>query len=417
MHRYVFLLYEQPEGSDPDSLADVFKGRGGKRAHLAAKATGLGDCVGISWFQSEWGPIVDDVHERIEFIPPPEFQSPKQKAEAAAKAEAEAAAEPVKHIKSILISNKADVNEYKFVSKNNSTLIMEQQKSSVVVDYGQFTEEQIVSNDSKYNNYLREKINELFDLVYKPIIQKSSKGNIVIVHGAWHSGRLLKETAKYLRDDGWAVYTPTIRGNKPGDNRANIDLTQAIQSIDDYIVEHKLSDVIIVGHSYGGMVISGVVDILMENIKRLVYWNAFVPLNGEALVDMTPPLNNGLFEQLAKENDNAIILPFPIWREAFINHADLTLAKQSWNELNPQPYLTFTEKQDFKNFSELSTLNKPKSYINGLADTALPQSLPWHPRLSERLGLFRYIQHNHDHEILFTYPKNLAECIIKASRD
>jgi len=179
---------------------------------------------------------------------------------------------------------------------------MEQQNSNVVVDYGQFTEEQIVSNDSKYNNYLREKINELFDLVYKPIIQKSSKGNIVIVHGAWHSGPLLEETAKYLRDAGWAVYTPTIRGNKPGDNRANIDLTQAIQSIVDYIVELNLSDVIIVGHSYGGMIISGVVDKIINRIKRLVYWNAFVPLNGQALVDMTPPLNNGLFEQLAKEN-------------------------------------------------------------------------------------------------------------------
>ena len=79
LHRYAFLLYEQPEGSDPGSLAGAFEGRGGKRAVLAAKAAGLGDCVGISWFQAEWGPVVDDVHAGIGFMPPPEFQSPKQK--------------------------------------------------------------------------------------------------------------------------------------------------------------------------------------------------------------------------------------------------------------------------------------------------------------------------------------------------
>ena len=326
----------------------------------------------------------------------------------------------IEQIKSILISNSNDpniVNEYNFYSKNNSTLIMQQQNSSVVVDYGQFTEEQIVSNDPIYNNYLREKINELFDIVYKPVIQESSKGNIVIVHGAWHSGPLLEETAQYLRDDGWAVYTPTIRGNKPGDNRANIDLTQAIQSIVDYIVELNLLNVILVGHSYGGMVITGVVDKILTRIKRLVYWNAFVPFNGQALVDMTPPNYNALFEQLAKENDNAIILPFPIWREAFINYADFTLAEQAWNELNPHPYFTFTEKLYFNNFQELASLNIGKSYINGLADLALPQSQGWCPRLSERLGLFRYINHLYDHEICFDYPKVLAECIIQAGRD
>ena len=323
----------------------------------------------------------------------------------------------IDQIKNILISNREKLFNYNFIPLFDSTIIMEQECFSVLVNYKLFTPKQIISNEPVYNDYLREKINELFDKVNKPEIQKSIKGNIVIVHGAWHMGPLLEKTAQILRNDGWAVYTPTIRGNKPGDNRANINLTQAIDSIVNYINELNLTEVILVGHSYGGMVISGVVDKILNKIKRLVYWNAFVPFNGQSLNDLVPDSYVALFDILAKENANAVLLPFPIWREIFINFADFELAEKSWNELNPHPYFTFTEKLEFKNFEQLATLNIGKSYINGLADVALPQTLGWNPRLSERLGLFRYIDHPYDHEICFDYPEVLADCIDKAGRD
>lgn len=326
----------------------------------------------------------------------------------------------IDQIKAILTSNREDLKNYSFYPKSNSTIVMERKCKNVVVDYGLFTPEQIVTNATVYNDYLRDKINVLFDKVFIPVIQKNKKGTIVLVHGAWHTGPLLEKTANFLRKKyDWAVYTPTIRGNKPGDNRANINLTQAIQSITDFILELDLKDVVLVGHSYGGMVISGVVDKLFQKniIKRLVYWNAFVPFNGQALVDMTPQSYNDLFAFLASTNDNAVFLPFPIWREAFINFGDLQLAEKTYNELNPQPYLTFTEKLEFKNFEQLATLNIGKSYINGLADIALPQTLGWSPRLSERLGLSRYIDHPYDHEVCFDNPEVLAKCINEAGRD
>lgn len=323
----------------------------------------------------------------------------------------------IEQIQQILESNRENLLNYNFYPKKNATIIMEQKCLHVIVNYGLFTQEQIDNNEPVYNNYLRDKINELFDKVNKPKIQETKKGTIVLVHGAWHMGPLLKNTAKYLRKDGWAVYTPTIKGNKPGDNRANINLTQAIDSIVEYILKLDLNQVILVGHSYGGMVISGVVDKILSRIKRLVYWNAFVPFNGQSLIDMTPEPYNVLFENLAKENDNAIVLPFQIWREVFINYGDFKLATKSWNKLNPHPYLTFTEKLEFKNFDQLASLQIGKSYINGLADIALPQTLGWNPRLSERLGLFRYINHPYDHEICFYDPKLLAECIVQAGRD
>ena len=88
------------------------------------------------------------------------------------------------------------------------------------------------------------------------------------------------------------------------------------------------------GHSYAGMVITGAFDRLGKKfIKRLVYWNAFVPNPGESLNDMTPPEYISLFDQIVHK-DGSVLLPFPIWREAFINDGDLELAQSTYEKLN-----------------------------------------------------------------------------------
>ena len=79
LHRYVFLLFEQPEGSSPGSLAQLFEGRGGQKAFVGAQEAGLGDLVAATWFESEWHESIDALHEALGFLPPPEFRSPKQK--------------------------------------------------------------------------------------------------------------------------------------------------------------------------------------------------------------------------------------------------------------------------------------------------------------------------------------------------
>ena len=94
----------------------------------------------------------------------------------------------------------------------------------------------------------------------------------------------------------------------------------------------------LLGHSYGGMVITKAADALGNRIRRLVYWNAFVPNDGQCLNDMIPPHYTGLFDQIEKERgDGSVVLPFPIWREAFINDADLALAQRAYELLNPHP--------------------------------------------------------------------------------
>ncbi|MGP8122753.1 MAG: alpha/beta hydrolase [Xanthobacteraceae bacterium] len=237
----------------------------------------------------------------------------------------------------------------------------------------------------------------------------------VLVHGAWHTGELLEPTAAKLRATGHTVHTPTLAGNRPGGTKA-VGLDGAIASLTDYLVEKNLKDVVLAGHSYGGMVITGAADRQMARIRRLVYWNAFVPNNGESLNDMVPPQYIGLFDQVAAASgDNTVMLPEPIWREAFFNDSDGALSADSFARLNPHPYATFTDKIELS--QNPADMQVGKSYLNFTEDTALPHALPWHPRLSSKLGLFRLVQAPGGHEVCFTNPELAARKLVEAGRD
>jgi pimeloyl-ACP methyl ester carboxylesterase len=238
---------------------------------------------------------------------------------------------------------------------------------------------------------------------------------IVLVHGSWHTGELWAPVADHLRAAGHEVHTPTVAGHGKGvDKRVNH--AQCTQSITDYLVQRNLHDVVLLGHSYGGTIISKVVEAVPERISRLIYWNAFVLQDGESLNDNVPPHYRGLFDQIsAASPDGSVIMPFPIWREAFINDGDLATAQRTYELLSPEPYQPFIDKLDLKKFYALQT---PRSYINCTEDIALPPGeWGWHPRMSGRLGLYRLVQIPGSHEVMFTAPQRLAEAIVMAGRD
>jgi pimeloyl-ACP methyl ester carboxylesterase len=238
---------------------------------------------------------------------------------------------------------------------------------------------------------------------------------IVLVHGSWHTGDHWSPVADHLRAAGHEVHTPTVAGHGAGvDKRVNH--AQCTQSIVDHITEHNLQDFALLGHSYGGTIISKVVEQVPDRVRRLVYWNAFVPADGQSLNDNVPPHYRELFDGIAAaSSDDTVMLPFPIWREAFINDADLHTAERTYKSLSSEPYQPFRDKLDLKKFYALQT---PRSYINCMEDTALPPGeWGWHPRMSSRLGLFRLVQIKGSHEVMFTAPDRLAAAIVEAARD
>jgi len=114
--------------------------------------------------------------------------------------------------------------------------------------------------------------------------------NYVLVHGAWHGGWCYRETARALRDAGHDVFTPTHTGlgERAHQGGENVTLETHIRDVCGCIEAEELSEVILCGHSYGGMVITGVADRMAKQIKTLVYLDAFLPEHGQSLNSLLP---------------------------------------------------------------------------------------------------------------------------------
>lgn len=112
--------------------------------------------------------------------------------------------------------------------------------------------------------------------------------NIVLVPGGWQGGWRNTAIAQKLRAQGYQVFTPTLTGLGERFHLANssINLDTHIEDVANVLRFEDLTDVILCGHSYAGMVVSGVADKLSERISALVYIDAFVPKDGDSWWDL-----------------------------------------------------------------------------------------------------------------------------------
>jgi len=148
--------------------------------------------------------------------------------------------------------------------------------------------------------------------------------------------------AQLLRSQGHEVFTPSMTGIGERSHlaSADVDLSLHARDILQAIDYERLDDFVLVGHSYGGMVVTAVADRAAEKIRSLVYLDAFVPKNGEAALDLVRP------EMRDK------ILALPDWRIPPPPPQGMTdRAEIAWIEgrRNPQPLGTFKEKIVLKN--------------------------------------------------------------------
>ena len=112
----------------------------------------------------------------------------------------------------------------------------------------------------------------------------------VLVHGTGHGGWCFRPVATMLRAQGHRVYAPTLTGlgHRAHLISASVDLDCHIRDIGELLRFEDLRDVILVGHGYGGMVITGAADRMHHRVGHLVYLNAAAPANGQSLMDVAP---------------------------------------------------------------------------------------------------------------------------------
>jgi pimeloyl-ACP methyl ester carboxylesterase len=114
---------------------------------------------------------------------------------------------------------------------------------------------------------------------------------IVLAHGAWSAAWAWKKMRPLFASAGHGFFAPTYTGlgERAHLARPDIDLSVHIQDVVGLIEMEDLRDVTLIGHSYGGMVATGVADKVRNRIARLVYLDAFVPKDGQSLLDLVPP--------------------------------------------------------------------------------------------------------------------------------
>jgi len=120
----------------------------------------------------------------------------------------------------------------------------------------------------------------------------------VLVHGAWHGSWCWKRVRKALQQQGNEVFTPTLTGIGERSHllAPTVDLNTHTLDVLNLIRWEELEDFVLCGHSYGGMVVSGVADRIPERIRSLVFLDAFVPEDGESLAHFAPVSSDQLID-------------------------------------------------------------------------------------------------------------------------
>ncbi len=177
----------------------------------------------------------------------------------------------------------------------------------------------------------------------------SATADFVLVHGGGHGGWCWQRVAEPLRAMGHRVYTPTLTGlgERVHLLTPDTDLTTHITDVVNVLKWEDLDDVILVGHSYGGMVITGVADRALDRIAQLVYLDAAHPKNGQSLAD----INLAALRPTVRTVNGVALGIFP--DEALIKGPlGVTDPEDvAWliQKLNPHPWRSFEERLVLQN--------------------------------------------------------------------
>jgi pimeloyl-ACP methyl ester carboxylesterase len=253
--------------------------------------------------------------------------------------------------------------------------------------------------------------------VSKARSREGSKMTYVLIHPAWFGGWCWKKLSPLLRAQGHEVFAPTLTGlgERAHLARPEVGLEIHVRDITNVIEYEDLHNVILVGNSSGGMVITGVADHMPERIARLVFLDAFVPMDGQSMLDVIPPDRRPALEAFVQKEGSGWLLPRfapPPWEKLVTETWQVTeTADLDWilPRLRPTPFGHFKEPVRRKN---PAAEKLPRTYIR----TQWP-----HPGLDRYAGVAsetagwqsRRIASSHLPYI--THPSQLAALLLEAA--
>jgi pimeloyl-ACP methyl ester carboxylesterase len=233
---------------------------------------------------------------------------------------------------------------------------------------------------------------------------QARRKTFVLVHGAWHGAWCWSRVAPMLRAQGHDVFTPTLTGlgDRAHLGRPDTDLDTHIKDVVATMETEGLLAVVLIGHSYAGMVVSGVADRVPSRISRMVYLDAYVVENGKSLVDYVPAERREGFVKSGEANG---FPPFP--PQAF-GVTDPNDAAWVGSRLTNQPFRTFTQPLRLAN----PPPKVPHTYI-ACVDPAMGPFTPIAAAL-RRSPAWKVVDLKTGHDAMVTKPRELTNLLLQA---
>jgi pimeloyl-ACP methyl ester carboxylesterase len=229
----------------------------------------------------------------------------------------------------------------------------------------------------------------------------------VLVHGAWSGGWKWRFVAPILRHAGHEVHTPTLTGLGERAHLANpdIDLDLQIQDVVALMEMEDLRDVVLLGHSYGGMVVTGAAERCPERIRRLVYLDAFVPEDGRCALDYVLPERAAGFREQGERTGFVEPPPPSLWGVVKPEHVAFSRRRELRH-----PYRCFTQAVRRVN-SSTAALPKTFIYCSSPATGTFDQFAAKYR--DDPTWRFHELRTGHDSMILV--PEELATILLQAA--
>jgi pimeloyl-ACP methyl ester carboxylesterase len=229
--------------------------------------------------------------------------------------------------------------------------------------------------------------------------------NYVFVPGAWHGGWSWHPVAQRMADAGHRGIALTMPGLSAGDDPRDLRLADAVAYLVAEIERRDLTDVVLVGHSWGGIPIAGALPRLADRVRAIAFVSAFIPRGGESMAEaMGPDIAGYVRATIEASPDHTFGLDFAAFRESLMQDEPEILQRLAYDLLVPQPGAYMLDALDVVDFAAADV---PITYLLAENDRAL--AAPG-AELAARVGVNPVLVPG-THEALLTHPDDVAKAL------
>ncbi len=236
----------------------------------------------------------------------------------------------------------------------------------------------------------------------------------VLVHGGWHAGWAWRPVRAVLEAAGHRVSTPTLPGFGSDDDPTNVTLSDCVEGLVQHVNGRDLQEVVLVGHSWGGIVTGGAAPAILGRLRQLVFVSAYLPRPGQSMLDLLPAERAAAYSRLAEDSPTRSVLPsLSAFQERFMNDVPAHSSAMIHGLLQPQPWRTWADA--LADDMDFRTLDIPRTYL--VPDDDIAAGADAHSWTSRYAQAFdgAVARCAGGHEALLPQPLAMAEALMAAA--